>query len=179
MSSKTLIEHAAYELHKAGTSNHEDPEVRQVAINTMALVRRIDKMNMTEKQLEYTLYAFQNICEHKPLSPITDNPEEWDKFEIKRKDIDSGEEEVKVMWQSRRMPSLFSEDQGKTFRDEATGQTGTSLNHIELAEAEKKEAAAKVEAKAKAEERRVTGGSKAVDEAPAPKNVVADNKETK
>ncbi len=164
MADRTLIEHAAYELHKAKIANSDDPELKQVAINTMALIRRIDKMNMSEKQLEYTLQAFQGLANHQPLSPITTDPDEWEKFEIKRKNVDTDEEEVRVIWQSRRMPSLFSEDEGKTFRDEATGKTGTSLNHLELAAAEEKEAAAKAEAKEK----------------PAvPENVAADKKETK
>ena len=164
MAERSLIEHAAYELHKAKIANSDDPELKQVAINTMALIRRIDKMNMTEKQLEYTLQAFQGLVNHQPLSPITTDPNEWEKFEIKRKNVDTDEEETRVIWQSRRMPSLFSEDEGKTFRDEATGKTGTSLDHLEIAAAEEKEAAAKAEA---------------TEKSAAPEDGVTDQKETK
>lgn len=150
---KTLTEHAAYELTKAGVSNHEDPEARQVAINTMALVRRVEKMNMTDKQANYVLEAFATLCSFLPLTPLTDDPEEWDKFEIDRKNVDTGEIEKKVVWQSRRATSIFSEDEGKTFTDQRTGKVGTSLDHVKLAEEQAADKEARAKAKAEAEQR--------------------------
>lgn len=131
---RTLVEHAAYELTKAGMANNPDPEARQVATNTIALVRRIEKMNMTEKQAAYVIEAFSILTQFLPLTPITDDPEEWDKFEIDRKNVDTGEVEKKVVWQSRRATSIFSEDEGKTFIDQRTGKVGESVDHIKQAE---------------------------------------------
>ena len=161
--SKTILEHAAYELSKAGLTTNEDAEARQVAINTMALIRRIEKQKNNEKQQQYVVESFYRLCQHLPLSPITDDPAEWEKFEIDRKNIETGEIEKKVVWQSRRVPSLFSEDEGKTFIDQKNGQTGTSQH--DLTEAEKKELDEKVansvkpetESEVPAEEVPVTG----------------------
>lgn len=137
---RTLVEHAAYELTKAGMTDNGDPEARQVATNTIALVRRIEKMNMTDKQAQYVLEAFSILCQFLPLTPITDDPEEWDKFEIDRKNVDTQEVEKKTVWQSKRASSIFSEDEGKTFIDQRTGKAGESVDHIqqakEIAEAE-------------------------------------------
>lgn len=146
---KTLVEHAAYELTKAGMANNSDPEARQVATNTIALVRRIEKMNMTEKQAAYVIEAFSILTQFLPLTPITDDPDEWDKFEIDRKNVDTQEVEKKVVWQSKRATSIFSEDEGKTFIDQRTGKVGESVDHIK--QAEEMKAAEEARAKRKAE----------------------------
>lgn len=148
-SEKTLSEHAAYELTKAGMTDNADPEARQVATNTMALVRRIEKMSMSEKQLNFTLEAFALLCQHLPLTPITDDPEEWDRYEIDRKNLSTNEIEKKEVWQSKRSPSIFSEDKGKTFVDQRTGQAGTALDHVKQAE---EQAAAKERAKTRSQQ---------------------------
>lgn len=129
---KTILEHAAYELAKAGLTTNEDAEARQVAINTMALVRRLEKQKNNEKQTEYVVESFYRLVQRLPLSPITDDADEWEKFEIDRKNIETNEVEKKIVWQSRRVPSIFSEDEGKTFTDHRTGKVGTSVNQAEL-----------------------------------------------
>jgi len=150
---KTLSEHAAYELVKAGVTNSEDPELRQVAVNTMALIKRIEKQKMNERQAQYTLQAFSMLCDFLPLSPLTNDPEEWDRFEIDRKNLATQEVEKKEVWQSKRQPSVFSEDQGKTFTDQRTGKTGELLDAKEYAAQLEKEKADRVERKQKAKER--------------------------
>lgn len=131
-SKRTLAEHAAYELTKAGLTTNEDAEARKVATDVMALVKRFEKQNHTEKSAEYTLRAFDLLCNFMPLSPITDDPSEWDKFEIERKNVETGEVEKRTVWQSKRASAVFSEDEGKTFIDQKTGKTGESVNHIEF-----------------------------------------------
>ena len=160
--SKTLTEHAAYELTKAGMANNADPEARQAATNTLALVRRIEKMNMTDRQAQFVLEAFSILTQFLPLTPITDDPEEWEKFEIDRKNVDTGEVEKREVWQSRRATSIFSEDKGKTFTDQRTGKTGTSVDHLKQAEEEK--AAEEARAKTKADKKSI---KEAMAEAPA------------
>lgn len=150
---RTLSEHAAYELTKAGLTNNEEPEARQVALNTLALIRRLEKQNNNEKQFQYVVEGFQRLAQRMPLTPITDDPEEWEQFEITSKNIETGKVEAKTTWQSKRLPSLFSEDGGKTFVDQRTGKTGESLDHKKV---EEEEAAAKKDRekrKAKAEKR--------------------------
>lgn len=177
---KTLSEHAAYELVKAGVTNSDDPELRQVAVNVMALIRRIEKMNMTTKQAEYALQAFDVLTQFLPLSPITDDPEEWDKFEIDRKNVDTQEVEKREVWQSRRATSIFSEDKGKTFVDQRTGKTGTSVDHVEYAKQQEAEKEARTKAKEEAKNRTankptaVLADTPAGEEAPAPTNTTLE-----
>lgn len=153
---KTLVEHAAYELTKAGLTNHEDPEARKAATDTIALVRRFEKQGHNTKTAPIVLDMFQTICNFLPLTPITDDPEEWEKFEIDKRNVDTNEVEKKTIWNSRRATSIFSEDEGKTWYDQATGNTGESLDHVK--EAEKKEAEAKArEERKKAAEQRAKG----------------------
>lgn len=147
---RTLSEHAAYELTKAGLANNEEPEARKVATDTMALVKRFEKQGHTEKSARFVLEAFERLCSLLPLTPITDDPDEWDKFEMKRKNVDTGEEETKEVWQSKRATSIFSEDKGKTFVDQRTGQTGESVDHIAQAKQMEEEEKVRKERKANA-----------------------------
>lgn len=152
--SKTLVEHAAYELTKAGIANHEDSDARKVARDIMALVRRFEKQDHSEKNAPVVLQAFETLCNFLPLTPITDDPEEWEKFEIDRKNVDTNEIEKRVVWQSRRAPSLFSEDKGKTFTDQRTGKVGESIDHIKQAEEAAQAKEDRDKRKAEAEARR-------------------------
>ena len=150
---KTLAEHAAYELTKAGMTDHEDPEARKVATDVMALVRRYEKQNHNDKTGSFVVEAFSTLTQRLPLTPITDDPEEWDKFEVERKNVETQEVEKRTIWQSKRAPSLFSEDEGKTFTDQRTGKVGESVDHVKQAEEREAQKKARAEAKAKAEER--------------------------
>lgn len=168
---RTLSEHAAYELTKAGMTNNDDPRARKVAIDVMALVRRFEKQDHDDKTGPFVLEAFETLCTRLPLTPITDDPEEWDKFETERKNIDTGETEKRVIWQSRRAPSIFSEDEGKTFTDQRTGKVGTSVDHVKQAAerkaAEEDRAKRKADAAKRAEGKVETPAGEASLETPA------------
>lgn len=147
---KTLAEHAAYELTKAGLANSDEAEARSVATKTMALIRRFEKQKNTEREKDFILEALNRLLNFIPLTPISDDPDEWDKFDIQRKNVDTGEIETKTVWQSRRGTSMFSEDGGKTFVDQATGKTGSSLDHVAEAQRIEDEKKAAEERKANA-----------------------------
>lgn len=138
---RTLLEHAAYELTRAGMTTNEDPLARKAAADTLALVKRFQNQEHTERTGRYVLEMFETLANFLPLTPITDDPDEWEKFEIDRKNVDTGEVEKRVVWQSKRASAIFSEDQGKTFIDQRTGKTGESVDHT-------KEAAEKAAAEA-------------------------------
>lgn len=150
---RTLTEHAAYELAKAGMTNNEDPTARNAATAVMALVRRFEKQDHDQKSADFVLNAFSTICNFLPITPITDDPDEWDKFEIDKKNVDTGELEKKVIWQSKRGSSFFSEDEGKNFVDQKTGQTVQSVDHVKQAEDVAAEKAARAARKLAADER--------------------------
>lgn len=130
---RTLSEHAAYELTLAGLTDNEDHEAKQTAINIMAMVRRFEKQKNNEKQREFILQALNRLINFLPLTSITDDPTEWEKFEMERKNIETGEVEKKVVWQSKRGASIFSDDEGRTWYDQATGKAGDSVDHVQAA----------------------------------------------
>ena len=150
---RTLPEHAAYELAKPGMTDHDDAEARKVATDVMALVRRFEKQDLAEKSARFVLEAFETLCNFLPLTPITTDPDEWEKYEIDRKNVDTGEVEKKLVWQSKRAPAIFSEDEGKTFIDQRTGKAGESVDHVEYAKQLEDQKKARAERKAKAGER--------------------------
>ena len=123
---KSLIEHAEYELNKAGLTDNPNPEARKVATDTMALVKRFDKQKHTQKTAQWVVQFFTDLVNFIPLTTITDDPEEWEKFEIEQTNKETQEKTTVVRWQSRRCPSVFSEDEGKTWTEMATGNTGES-----------------------------------------------------
>ena len=128
---KTLVQHAQYELEKADLVNNADPEARKIASDTLALVKRFEKQNHSKKTGKWVLEFFQNICWHVPLTPLTDDPDEWEKFDVETKNTETDEVTVVHRWQSRRSPSIISEDLGKTFVDIQSGKEGISLDHVE------------------------------------------------
>lgn len=145
---KTLSEHAAYELTKSGLANNEDPEARQTAINVMALVRRVEKQKNSEAQVEFILESLNRLLNGLPLTAITDDPEEWEKFELERKNLSTGVVDKQSVWQSTRATHIVSYDEGKTWIDQATGKSGTSTDHVQ--EAARKEEEANHQAQRKA-----------------------------
>lgn len=150
---RTRVEHAAYELTKAGMTDEDDPMARKVAADTLSLVRRFEKQDHTEQSGRFVLEAFETLCQFLPLSPITDDPAEWEKFEIERKNIDTNTVEKQVVWKSKRASMIFSEDEGKTYINQENGKVGTSVDHIEQAETIAAEKAARAARKAAAAER--------------------------
>jgi len=137
---KTLSEHAAYELVRTGLTTHEDPEARKAATCTMALVRRFEKQKHSAATGMYTLQMFEDLCNFLPLTALTDDPAEWKKFKIRTTNEDTQEVTNVERWESLRSPSIFSEDGGKTWTDEKTGNTGTSLDHVLYDQRQKDEA---------------------------------------
>lgn len=150
---KTLAQHAEDELKRAGMTDNEDPEARKVSVAIIALTKRFEKQDLNQKSATFVLEAFETICNFLPLTPLSTDPEEWDKFSIDRKNIDTDEVEKKIVWQSKRAPRIFSEDEGKTFVDQSTGKVGESVDHIKRAAEIDAEAKDRAERKAAAEAR--------------------------
>jgi len=68
------------------------------------LVNVFDSQNHSGMSAAMVRAIFDNLANWKPLSPLTDNPDEW---------MEVSEE----LWQSRRNPACFSKDGGKTYED--------------------------------------------------------------
>lgn len=149
--SKTLAEHAAYELTRLGLVDHEEEEARKVARDTMALVRRFEKQGHTANSGQYVLQFFEDICNMIPLSPLTDDPAEWEEFEMTKENKETKEKITEARWTSKRSPRIMSSDGGKTWVDMPTGKTGESVDHKKQAENRKKNEEAIAKRKAEAD----------------------------
>jgi len=91
-----LVEHARSELERLG--NDED-----FNIGVLRVIRAFADMGHSGGSASYTVPLINDLLQWKHVTPLTDNPREWN--EIKESDI----------WQSSRNPEAFSNDGGKTY----------------------------------------------------------------
>lgn len=100
-----LIEHAEKELAKAGLGA-DDPDFKgKIAESVMELVRCFDAQGHSGYSMEMVREVLHELLKLKPLTPLTDDPEEWE---------DVSEPSGYPLWQNRRDPTVFSNDAGKT-----------------------------------------------------------------
>lgn len=103
-----LEEHAKRELELAGLFDKGSDYNGMIGKEVMKLVNTFKKAGHSGFSAQLTLQIFDKVARFKPLTAITDNPEEW---------LDISEMSGKSLWQNTRSPSLFSEDYGKTWYD--------------------------------------------------------------
>lgn len=97
-----LVEHARRELELIG----EDPEVISGLLN---VVQAFADMGHSGGSASIAIPMINQLLQFKPLSPLTDDPEDW---------FYHGEEiwgEPGGIWQNRRNSEAFSKDGGKTY----------------------------------------------------------------
>lgn len=108
-----LIEYAEEELRRAEVGASDADYNGEIAGNVMDLVKVFAGHDGSEGSNEMTLMIFNKLVHFEPLSPLTNDPTEWN---------DVSEDTGKPMWQSRRDPKAFSTDGGQTwYRLGATG----------------------------------------------------------
>lgn len=73
----------------------------------LELAEVFDRQNHSGMSASITSQIFCELVKWNPLSPLTNDPEEWN-------DVSAAFE--KPYWQSRRKPSAFSNDGGITYR---------------------------------------------------------------
>ena len=99
----TLADHARYELQRAGEFDR-DPAF---ATALMAAVSVIDAFVVSEQLSPRELAdPLSILLFHGVLTPLTDDPGEWDERSLQTD---------RRVWQSRRNPSAFSHDEGRTY----------------------------------------------------------------
>ncbi len=96
-----LIEYAKRELELAGMYEDNHEYNKMVADAVLDLVKLFSKQGHSGFSAGMTRSMFNIVVDYKPLSPITDNPEDW---------MEVGDKS----WQCLRQPNLFSTDDGKT-----------------------------------------------------------------
>ena len=95
-----LIEHAKYELELAGYDLSKDDYANNCAKNALELLEVFSSAKHSGMSAQITLSLFNRLANYKNLTPLTNNPEEWNKL--------GGTEQEE--WQSIRNPECFSKD---------------------------------------------------------------------
>lgn len=98
-----LVKHAEYELALLGYARQD----AEPLLNVLQTFEAIDHVPGT---LHITTQVLIKLIEHKSLSPLTDNPDEWEEFGGKNETGYPG-----PMWRSRRDVEAYSFDRGHTY----------------------------------------------------------------
>ena len=102
-----LVEYAESELRRAGLFDTDSDYDGAIGPAVLELVSKFAAQGHSGFSAGLTLSIFDKLARFKPLTEITSNPDEW--MEV------SGP--PNRMWQSKRSPTLFSKDGGKTWYD--------------------------------------------------------------
>jgi len=97
-----LEKHAEYELRRAGLFDKDSDYGGMLGESTMRLIRCFAEERHSGYSASMQVYIFKQLASFKPLSPLTDSPNEW--VEVSDK-----------VWQNKRSSDCFSSDGGKTY----------------------------------------------------------------
>lgn len=111
---ENLTDYARNELKIAGLFDKDSDYDGMLGEATIALIELFAKQGHSGFSASLVRELFSKLSNYKPLTEITNNPEEWMNVEEYTED---GSRDGGPMWQSRRSPSLFSTDEGKTYWD--------------------------------------------------------------
>lgn len=103
-----MKEHFKRELDKAGLFDKDSDYDGMVGKAVMELCKTFSGQGHSGFSANWVLSLFDTLGHYKTLTPITNDSKEWN---------DVSEMSNKKMWQSARNPSLFSENEGKTYYD--------------------------------------------------------------
>lgn len=149
---KTLFDHAVFELKKFAELADGTIEDKKIITDTLALVKRFERQGHSKHTGKWTLDFFETVAQGLPLTPLTDDPAEWEAYEDTHKNLKTGNTDVVIRWQNKRVPSVISMDEGKTFVDMSTGKEGESVDHVKQSELWAQQRAEREAAKKAAEE---------------------------
>jgi hypothetical protein len=100
----SLVDHARSELERAKLFDKDSDYEGMLGEAVIELVEKFAAQGHSGYSAHLTLGLFNEVARFKPLTPITSDPSEW---------MEVGAD----TWQSKRNPSLFSKDGGKTWYD--------------------------------------------------------------
>ena len=101
-----LVEHAKYEMQLVGLFDKDADYNGLLPEAVIALLDLFASQGHSGGSAAVTIDLFSRLAKFENLSPLSDKPEEWFK----------PEDDVEL-WQSKRKPSVFSKDGGKTWYD--------------------------------------------------------------
>lgn len=106
-----LLQHAWDELNRAGLFTEKgDFYGGMTGRSVMELIETFDKHDHSGMSAGIVIDLFTKLASFQPLSPPTDDPEEWFEHEGFGPDGESS------LWQNKRKSDAFSADGGKTYR---------------------------------------------------------------
>ena len=108
-----LVDFAKTELTKAGLFDKDSDYEGMLGNAVMDLMKVFASQGHSGFSAQLTRELFNLVSDYKPLSPLTDNPDEWMEVGDQMPPRTPGGEGS--VWQSRRNPEAFSEDSGKTY----------------------------------------------------------------
>jgi hypothetical protein len=123
----SLVAHAEYELKKAGLFDKDSDYDGEAGRAILEVVKVFSSQGHSGGSAWVCLGALEKLLRFQPLTPLTSDPDEWMCVsEEQRPDRST------PVWQSRRRPSTFSRDGGKTWYDldDATQNNGDSLEQV-------------------------------------------------
>jgi len=103
-----LVDHAKMELTKAGLFDKDSDYNGAIGKAVMDLCACFAEQGHSGFSAEMTRDLFNRVSQFKNLTPITNDPSEWD---------DVSEMSGYPFWQNKRNSCLFSKDGGKTWYD--------------------------------------------------------------
>lgn len=103
-----LIRHAEDEMMRAGLYDKDSDYGGMIPEAVMKLVRALASEGHSGGSHALTMQIFNRVANYHTLSPLTNDPAEW--MEVS----DMCPVEQRPVFQSRRDPSFFSNDGGKT-----------------------------------------------------------------
>lgn len=105
----SLVEYATEEVRRAGLLDADSDYDGEAGKAVIELVKMFAAQGHSGFSASLVLSAFDKVARFQPLTPITSNPDEW----MNVSEYSGGN----PVWQSRRNPSLFSNDGGQTWYD--------------------------------------------------------------
>jgi len=111
---ENMTEFARNELQLAGLFDEDSDYDGMIGEAVLELIETFAKQGHSGFSAGLTQTIFNKLASYKPLSELTDNPKEWMLVTEEEK---LSPMEIKPLYQSRRSPTCFSHDNGKTYYD--------------------------------------------------------------
>ena len=117
-----LVEHAEYEMRKAGLYDTDADYNGMIPEAVLALVKAHSEQGHSGGSHHLVLEIFNRVINYKTLTPISSDPSEWLKHDYEVGGHNS--------WQNKRQSSVFSQDGGKTWYDLDDPEKKNWPNHL-------------------------------------------------
>lgn len=104
-----LKDHAKCELERAGLFGGDSDYGGLLGNSVLELCECFAKQGHSGASAEMALDIFDKLVHFKTLTPVTCDPEEWSNVS------EYGSKNGPPLWQNKRDPSFFSNDNGKTW----------------------------------------------------------------